>query len=223
MKLLVVFLVWTLGRLWNVAEAFTETKRVISYKTRASYGPTHTIMVRMPFLRATQDEQLDRTPEQEKEERSKLDAFLEKKYKAFYKLLNDEMSKAIKKGSVTIFVPNDAAFEALGEKKRKQLEDPRNEEIKEKMGSYHIMLEPISAIELRTEDWTKGRPKDGSKPSKYLQKSPILPSRSLLLSHNIDFDLLLSPRHYHCWYQNIEWRSTCWTQQVGRISWLGSL
>lgn len=95
-----------------------------------------------------------------------MDAFLEKKYKSFYKLINDEMMKAIKQGSVTVFVPNDVAFQALGEKKLKQLEDPRNEEIREKMGSYHIMPEPISAIELRTEDWTKGRPKNGSKPSK---------------------------------------------------------
>lgn len=76
------------------------------------------------------------------------------------------MIKAVKEGQVTIFAPNEAAFEALGEKKAAQIDDPRNLEIREKMGSYHIVVgEAISAVELRTEDWTKGRPKDGSPPN----------------------------------------------------------
>ena len=34
------------------------------------------------------------------------------------------------------------------------------------VGSYHVIPgQAISAIELRTEDWTRGRPKDGSKPN----------------------------------------------------------
>eukprot|EP00536_Pseudo-nitzschia_multiseries_P013297 jgi/Psemu1/211193/e_gw1.558.33.1 len=99
-------------------------------------------------------------------ERPKLDAFLEKKYPDFYKLINDDMMKAIKQGSVTIFVPNAAAFEGLGDKKRSQIEDPRNLEIREKIGSYHIIAEEaIDATTLRTEDWSKGRPADGSKPN----------------------------------------------------------
>jgi hypothetical protein len=169
MKQLVVFLVWILGRLSNITEAFfIETKHLTSHKTTASHGPSTFPIYPMSCLFATSDEQLESQPGKlNEEERSKLDAFLEKRYKSFYKLMNDEMTNAIKKGYVTVFVPNDAAFDALEEKKRKQLEDPRNDEIKMKMGSYHIVLEPISAIELRTEDWTKGRPKDGSKPSKY--------------------------------------------------------
>jgi uncharacterized surface protein with fasciclin (FAS1) repeats len=106
------------------------------------------------------------TNEQTDEGRPKLDAFLEKKYPSFYRLVNDDMIKAIKEGQVTIFAPNEAAFEALGEKKAAQIEDPRNLEIREKMGSYHVVAgESISAVELRTEDWTRGRPKDGSPPN----------------------------------------------------------
>jgi len=102
----------------------------------------------------------------EEEERPKLDAFLEKKYPSFYKLINDDMAKSIKQGSVTIFAPNEAAFEGLGEKKRSQIEDPRNLEIREKTGSYHIIPDDsIDAITLRTEDWSKGKPKDGSRPN----------------------------------------------------------
>ena len=73
------------------------------------------------------------------------------------------MMKAMKQGGVTVFVPNDAAFQSLGEKKLQQLEDDRNAEVKDKMGSYHVVPSALSAIELRTEDWTKGRPKDGGK------------------------------------------------------------
>jgi uncharacterized surface protein with fasciclin (FAS1) repeats len=180
MKQLAIILIWTFGCVWNTAKAFTSKKHAISYKTTASHDGTNSLMLRMPCLYSTADEQLpvESLPRQENEvDKSKLDAFLEKRYKSFYKLVNDEMMKTIKKGSVTVFVPNDAVFEALGERKLKQLEDPRNDEIKEKMGSYHIVPEPISAIELRTEDWSKGRPKDGSKPSKYEMK--ILPNPTL--------------------------------------------
>jgi hypothetical protein len=119
-------------------------------------------------LSALPDEKVDNQQEQEDEGRPKLDVFLEKKYPRFYSLVNEEMTKAFKQGQVTVFVPNDAAFQDLGEKKLKQIEDPRNEEIKEKMGSYHVVPSAISAIELRTEDWTRGKPKDGSKPSKFV-------------------------------------------------------
>mmetsp|Transcript_33295 Transcript_33295/g.33788 ORF Transcript_33295/g.33788 Transcript_33295/m.33788 type:complete len:225 (-) Transcript_33295:1900-2574(-) len=100
------------------------------------------------------------------EERPKIDAFLEKRYPSFYKLMNDDMIKAIKQGSATIFAPNEKAFEKLGDKKISQIEDPRNLEIREKMGSYHIISEEsISAVQLALEDWSKGKPKDGSRPN----------------------------------------------------------
>lgn len=102
----------------------------------------------------------------EEEERPKVDAFLEKKYPTFYSFMNDEMAKAIKQGTVTVFVPNEAAFENLGEKKMMQINDERNLEIREKMGSYHVIAgESVDAMKLRTEDWSKGKPKDGSPPN----------------------------------------------------------
>eukprot|EP00537_Pseudo-nitzschia_pungens_P018060 CAMPEP_0172404278 /NCGR_PEP_ID=MMETSP1061-20121228/62493_1 /TAXON_ID=37318 /ORGANISM="Pseudo-nitzschia pungens, Strain cf. pungens" /LENGTH=233 /DNA_ID=CAMNT_0013138993 /DNA_START=59 /DNA_END=760 /DNA_ORIENTATION=- len=103
---------------------------------------------------------------EEEDARPKLDTFLEKKYPDFYNLINEDMMKAMKQGAVTVFVPNAAAFEGLGDKKRSQLDDPRNLEIREKIGSYHVIAgESIDAMTLRTEDWSKGRPKDGSKPN----------------------------------------------------------
>ena len=104
--------------------------------------------------------------EVEEDERPKLDSFLEKRYPSFYKLINDDMMKAIKQGCVTIFVPNEKAFKKLGKKKISQIEDPRNLEIREKMGSYHIIPEEsISAVQLAIEDWSQGKPKDGSRPN----------------------------------------------------------
>ena len=102
----------------------------------------------------------------------KVDAFLEKFFPMFHdKLLNDEMRKAIAEGSVTVFAPTDEAFQRLGDKKLKQLDDPRNDEIRNKMGSYHCIPErAISAMELRTEDWSQGRPKDGSPPNTVIAK-----------------------------------------------------
>ena len=101
---------------------------------------------------------------------SKLIRFLESKFPSFYKLLvrdNDLFLKEIQGSSAhTLFVPNEAAIEALGVKKLQQLMDPRNDEIAQKIGQYHLLRgKAVSATELRTEDWTRGRPKDGSKPN----------------------------------------------------------
>jgi uncharacterized surface protein with fasciclin (FAS1) repeats len=101
---------------------------------------------------------------------SKAVRFLQAKYPTFYKLLvrdNDSFLKELQTTKEqTIFVPKEDAMEALGAKKLQQLLDPRNEEIRDKMGLYHLLAKKaISATELRTEDWTKGRPKDGSKPN----------------------------------------------------------
>lgn len=101
---------------------------------------------------------------------SKVVRFLEVKYPTFFKLLvrdNDTFLKDLQSSTEhTIFVPNEEALEALGAKKLQQLLDPRNEEIRDKMGQFHLLVgKAISATELRTEDWTKGRPKDGGKPN----------------------------------------------------------
>ena len=104
----------------------------------------------------------------EEEEKSKLDVFLSKKYPEFYKeLVNDDMKKVFATAGTslgqgkkcTVFVPNAKAIEELGDKKLQQLEDPRNVEIRDKMGSYHVIeTDSVSAVELLTEDWTKVQP-----------------------------------------------------------------
>lgn len=143
---------------------------VRSFSTSGSRCPTTIAgkgMQHFPLsAEASEESSTEGEADNEEKERPKLDSFLEKKYPAFYQLMNDDMLKAMKQGPVTMFVPNAAAFDSLGEKKRSQMDDPRNLEIREKIGSYHIIAEEaIDAMTLRTEDWSKGRPKDGSKPN----------------------------------------------------------
>lgn len=95
-----------------------------------------------------------------------IEKFLSKKFPDFYNLLckNDSIWKTLDEcPSYTLFAPNAQAFEALGEKKRLQLEDPRNLETAQKMGLYHVIpSEAVTNQRLLTEDWTGPKPKDGS-------------------------------------------------------------
>lgn len=63
---------------------------------------------------------------------------------------NDAVWKPLLESKVgfTLFAPNSQAFDKLGEKKRKQIFDPRNLEVQEKMGSYHAIPEPVTADDL---------------------------------------------------------------------------
>ena len=78
--------------------------------------------------------------------------YLAENYKAFSNLLqkNDAVWKALAgaDGGFTVFAPNAAAFAALGDKKLVQLADARNLETTEKIGSYHVIAETVTAEQL---------------------------------------------------------------------------
>mmetsp|Transcript_24245 Transcript_24245/g.52292 ORF Transcript_24245/g.52292 Transcript_24245/m.52292 type:complete len:207 (+) Transcript_24245:98-718(+) len=63
---------------------------------------------------------------------------------------NGDVMKQIIKAEVgfTIFAPNEAAFAELGEKKRDQLSDVRNEELTGKVAQHHVILEPVTADQI---------------------------------------------------------------------------
>mmetsp|Transcript_21122 Transcript_21122/g.29840 ORF Transcript_21122/g.29840 Transcript_21122/m.29840 type:complete len:218 (-) Transcript_21122:279-932(-) len=63
---------------------------------------------------------------------------------------NDGIWKALRKSNqgYTIFAPNAQAFADLGEKKVEQLADPRNLETAEKVASYHVIAEAVTADQL---------------------------------------------------------------------------
>lgn len=87
--------------------------------------------------------------------------FLEQTYPSFYKILNtnDEVWKAIgddrgdpdidqAQSGFTVFVPHDAAIQALGEKKQVQLMDARNLETTQKIAGYHVIGEVVTPEQL---------------------------------------------------------------------------
>jgi len=61
----------------------------------------------------------------------------------------DAMKKIIKSETgFTIFAPNEKAFADLGDTGRAQLDDVRNAEVTEKIATYHVILEPVTADQL---------------------------------------------------------------------------
>ncbi|KAL3937394.1 MAG: hypothetical protein SGBAC_007505 [Bacillariaceae sp.] len=78
---------------------------------------------------------------------------LEEKYSGFSRLLNlnDSVWKSIGAGYIngfTLFVPTNAALESLDETKQAQLLDERNLETIQKMVSYHVISELVTADDL---------------------------------------------------------------------------
>ena len=77
-------------------------------------------------------------------------SFLEN-YPAFYNLIdkNDELWKKLSDGDgYTMFVPTEEAFQELGDKKLKQMEDVRNTETKNKIGAFHCVAETVTYEQL---------------------------------------------------------------------------
>jgi uncharacterized surface protein with fasciclin (FAS1) repeats len=99
---------------------------------------------------------------------------LKDNYPAFYALLRknenifSQLEEAYAETGYTIFAPNDAVFAALDDKKRFQLENPRNLDEAQKMGLYHIVVnEALSMTQLNREDWTVPKTPEGLPALKY--------------------------------------------------------
>jgi uncharacterized surface protein with fasciclin (FAS1) repeats len=99
--------------------------------------------------------------------KSDLEVFVEKEFPTFHALLtlNEGLWQIITESETgyTLFAPSNTVFDSLGEKKLQQLKDSRNLETAQKMGLYHVVNDDaVSAARLRTEDWTRPAPTDGS-------------------------------------------------------------
>jgi uncharacterized surface protein with fasciclin (FAS1) repeats len=80
-----------------------------------------------------------------------IQSFLEGNYPDFYRIVvkNEGVWKALGDAeSYTLFAPSAQAFESLGDKKRNQLDDPRNLETVEKIGMFHCVTERVTADDL---------------------------------------------------------------------------
>ena len=78
--------------------------------------------------------------------------FISKNYPSAFGLMskNNDAMKAINKSEsgFTVFAPNEKAFDSLGDKKKGQLNDVRNEEVTEKIAAYHVIAEPVTDKQL---------------------------------------------------------------------------
>ena len=55
----------------------------------------------------------------------------------------------------TIFCPSNTVMQNVDEKRKVQISDPRNEEITEKLASYHVIVNgKVTQERLKREDWT---------------------------------------------------------------------
>ena len=62
---------------------------------------------------------------------------------------NEELWRGPRDGSgYTVLAPNEAAFAKLDDKRQKQLKDPRNGEVVEQIGAYHVISDPVSKDDL---------------------------------------------------------------------------
>lgn len=102
-----------------------------------------------------------------------MESVLRENYPEYHKLLskNEKLLQELEgdnKNGFTLFAPSSAAFQALGEKKLAQLEDPRNLETAQKMGLCHVIpAETLSFTDLNREDWTVPKTPEGLPALKY--------------------------------------------------------
>ena len=85
-------------------------------------------------------------------DRGEVEDFLVSNYPGLMELLdkNEAVWKKLKGSDegFTLFAPTETAFENLGQKKLMQLRDPRNGEVKEKIGAYHAIPEQVTEEQL---------------------------------------------------------------------------
>ena len=82
---------------------------------------------------------------------AEVEACLNDEFPSFAALVfqNEELWRGLRDGSgYTVLAPNEAAFAKLDGKRQNQLKDPRNGEVVEQIGAYHVISDPVSKDDL---------------------------------------------------------------------------
>ncbi|CAB9525048.1 expressed unknown protein [Seminavis robusta] len=151
----------SLATLWTWADAFATTNTLATSSCTRLWS-------------SSSSSESDNT-QQEQQQSVTIESVIQDNYPEFYSLLSKnenvftQLQDAYDDSSgYTIFAPNSAAFAALEDKKRQQLDDPRNLETAQKMGLYHIVAEEaLSMTQLNREDWTVPKTPEGLPALKY--------------------------------------------------------
>ena len=91
-------------------------------------------------------------------EQNDLELFLAENYPSFYTVVmkpNEKVIKTLRKNvdyGFTLFVPNEASFEKLGQKKIEQLKDIRNLETVSKISDYHTIGDETVSLDVLLGD-----------------------------------------------------------------------
>merc|ERR1711966_427926 len=98
-----------------------------------------------------------------------IDSYLQQNYPLFESLLLSKIPDIYKvlresesSNGFTIFCLSDAIMEGIDSQRKVQISDPRNEEVTEKLASYHVIANgKVTQERLKREDWTVPRSADG--------------------------------------------------------------
>ncbi len=98
-----------------------------------------------------------------------IQSFLQENYPLFESLLlakipsiYDTLRASDSANGFTIFCPSNSVMEGIDPKRRIQIVDPRNDEVTEKLASYHVISNgKVTQERLKREDWTVPRSADG--------------------------------------------------------------
>ena len=98
-----------------------------------------------------------------------IDSYLQQNYPLFESLLLSKIPDIYKvlresesSNGFTIFCLSDAIMEGIDSQRKVQISDPRNEEVTEKLASYHVIANgKVTQERLKREDWTVPRSPDG--------------------------------------------------------------
>jgi len=103
------------------------------------------------------------------DENISIDSYLQQNYPLFESLLLSKIPDIYKilresesSNGFTIFCPSNSVMEGIDSRRKVQISDPRNEEVTQKLASYHVIANgKVTQERLKREDWTVPRSPDG--------------------------------------------------------------
>jgi uncharacterized surface protein with fasciclin (FAS1) repeats len=112
---------------------------------------------------------LSESSTEDAEEGQSIESYLKENYPIFESTIFSKMpnvyatlKEADSSSGFTIFCASDAVMIDIDQKRKLQISDPRNEEITEKLASYHLIPNgKVTRERLQREDWTVPRTADG--------------------------------------------------------------
>jgi uncharacterized surface protein with fasciclin (FAS1) repeats len=132
-------------------------------------SPSKVAIARRIIPPSTLRESPDDGPKEDGATTPTIQSYLQQNYPLFESLLlvkipniYDTLRTSDSSNGFTIFCPSNSVMENIDPKRRVQIVDPRNDEVTEKLASYHVISNgKVTQERLKREDWTVPRSADG--------------------------------------------------------------